>query len=168
MPPLHLFFLRHGIAEDRGIPGIPDSDRPLTDKGRKRLAKSLKTLARLKQPIEGILSSSLVRAYQTAEMARDILNIPAEIEIESQLAPGGTLAEFLKKLKDREETTLLLTGHEPDLSSWIADLLGCESGEPIVMKKGSVAHLSLDWHRGLPTAQLLFLLSPRLSRALSR
>lgn len=166
MAPSHLFFLRHGIALERGTLGIPDGDRPLTDKGRKRLTKVLKVFRRLKPPVNTIMSSPLVRAYQTAELAREILNIPGDILIDPSLKPGGSLKEFLQGLKNRQEDGVLLTGHEPDFSSWIEDLLGCENWGSIELKKGSLAHVTLDWSRDPLAAQLLFLLPPRLSRAL--
>src|SRR5690606_25248464 len=114
MPPTHLFLLRHGIAVDRGMPGIPDSDRPLTAKGRKRLRRVLKVLKRVTPSPSAVISSSLVRASQTAEMAREVLRIPNEIEIENSLKPGGSLGEFLRRIQKRTDTGLLLTGHEPD------------------------------------------------------
>lgn len=166
MPPAHLLFLRHGIALERGTPGVSDWDRPLTDKGRKRLTSVLEILKSLDLPIEAILSSPLVRAYQTAEMARDHLGLSHDPEIEETLKPGGSLKDFLKRLQARGEQRVLITGHEPDFSLWMEDLLGCENWGSIVMKKAGLAHFSLDWRGARLEARLHFLMPPRLARAL--
>lgn len=165
MPPSHLLFLRHGIALERGSPGVSDWDRPLTEKGRKRLNAVLEVLQSLDLPIEAILSSPLLRAYQTAEMARDHLSLPRDPEIDDNLKPGGSLQSFLKGIQARREEGILITGHEPDFSLWMERLLGGENSGSIVMKKGGLAHFSLDWHGAHLEAQLHFLMPPRLAWA---
>ena len=60
---MELYFLRHGIAVERGTPGYKDdSARPLTPKGRRQLKKISTALRRMELEFDLILSSPLVRA----------------------------------------------------------------------------------------------------------
>jgi phosphohistidine phosphatase len=64
---IELYFVRHGIAVER-IPGVPDSFRELTGKGRRRFRKTARAFAQLGRSLDLILTSPLVRAVQTAEI----------------------------------------------------------------------------------------------------
>lgn len=161
-----LYFLRHAIAVPRGTVGVADADRPLTEKGRNRMVRAVKGLRSLELSFDALLSSPLLRAFQTAEIVREQLPLNLEIEIEESLKPGGELLDFLKKLRHRPEQNILLTGHEPAMSSWIEDLLGCGKTGSIRMKKGGLCHLHLDFSSNPPEAEMLFLLPPRFARNL--
>lgn len=162
-----LYFLRHAIAVPRGTVGVNDADRPLTEKGRDRMVRAVKGLRSLGLCFDALLSSPLLRAFQTAEIIRDQLPLGKEIEIEESLRPDGDLADFLKKLRKRPEQNILLTGHEPAMSSWIEDLLECGKKGSIRMKKGGLCHLLLDFSSNPPEAEMLFLLPPRFARLLA-
>lgn len=161
-----LYFLRHAIAVPRGTEGVREEERPLTEAGREKIKKAAKGIRRLGVPIEAILSSPLTRAYQTAEIVAETLPTAPEIEIEAELSPDGDLQKFLKKIKKRPETSFLLTGHEPSLSSWIEDLLGCERTASILMRKGALCHLEVDLYETPPHARMIFLLQPKILRRL--
>ena len=161
-----LYFLRHAIAVPRGTVGIPEPDRPLTDKGRTRMVRAVKGFRSLNWEFDALLSSPLLRAFQTAELVRDYLSLNLEIEIEETLRPEGKLSDLLKKLRQRPEQNILLTGHEPAMSSWIEDLLGCGMTGSIRMKKGALCHLHLDLSSDPPETEMLFLLPPRFARNL--
>ncbi|MCB1214307.1 MAG: phosphohistidine phosphatase SixA [Deltaproteobacteria bacterium] len=160
-----LYFLRHGIAVQRGSPGIPDTERPLTDQGREKMKQAARALAKLRPPIQALISSPLTRAYQTAEIVQK--NQALEIEINPELSPGGSLENFLKTLKKRSENCLMLVGHEPDMSEWIKSLLEMGPSATLVLKKGGLACLSCYLEKPRPQAQLELLLSPKLLRKLA-
>ena len=63
-----LLLLRHGIAEPRS-PDLDDAQRTLTPEGRERSLRQFKRLAELELGCDLVLSSPLVRARQTAELA---------------------------------------------------------------------------------------------------
>ena len=66
---MNIYIIRHAIAVDEGMPEYEkDSERPLTDKGRKKMRQIAKGLRTLGVEIDLILSSPYVRARETAEI----------------------------------------------------------------------------------------------------
>jgi len=64
-----LLLVRHAAAVPRGMPGIPDDERPLTPKGRAKFSAAAKGLARIARRPDVLLTSPLPRARATAEIA---------------------------------------------------------------------------------------------------
>src|SRR5271170_5224137 len=70
-----VYLVRHGIAVDREDPDCPpDAERPLTKKGIEKARLVLKGLLELGAKPDVILSSPLVRALQTAEIAAKVMH----------------------------------------------------------------------------------------------
>ena len=63
-----LLLVRHGIAEERAE-AADDAQRSLTPEGRERTIAQLRSLVELDLNCDLVLSSPLVRARQTAELA---------------------------------------------------------------------------------------------------
>jgi phosphohistidine phosphatase len=96
--PYELYFIRHGLAEDRGDAWPDDTKRPLTDEGMSRMRKAARGLARIGVSIEVVLSSPLVRARQTAEIVASGLDPrPSLVNVDS-LAPDGSYAAVIADL----------------------------------------------------------------------
>ena len=154
-----LYFLRHGLAEVREEWSEDDALRPLTSKGKKNLVRSVKTISDLDLGIDLILTSPLVRAFQTAEIVADELGIEKRLVKDDRLEPGFNLellSEMLKEHTDADE--VLLVGHEPDFSQTVSALI---SGGIVVFKKGGLARVditSIDPLQG----ELAWLLPPKL------
>lgn len=131
------FFLRHGIAAEPDEWQGADFDRPLTDEGRKRMAREALTMAKLSLDLDIILTSPLVRAKQTAAIvakelkARDRLVEDARLGLDFGPSP---LADIFKE--HAKEKAIMLVGHEPSMSQTIAHLVG---GAKIDFKKGCLA-----------------------------
>lgn len=139
---MKLYFLRHGLAADRETWAGDDFDRPLTDEGKERMAREAATLAKLNLNPDLILTSPLVRAYQTAEIAAQHLNLTDKLATDERLSPGFGTNELAKILTAYPEAkALMLVGHEPDLSQVIGDLIG---GGRVICKKGSLACVELS------------------------
>ena len=66
---MRLIIVRHAIAVERGTPGIPDDERPLTPAGEKKFRQAARGLARIAPPPSRLLTSPLPRARRTAELA---------------------------------------------------------------------------------------------------
>jgi phosphohistidine phosphatase len=162
----HLYFLRHGIAVARGTPGIPDWERPLTPEGRKRLIQEVKGMKHLPLELDLIWSSPLPRAYQTAEIVQQTLPFNGPLEIREELSPGGDWEKLLELLQARRESRILLAGHEPDFSTALERLLGCSPQGNLLMKKGALACVLLEFFEKTPEAELQFLLPPKVLRRL--
>ncbi|HIK09986.1 MAG TPA: phosphohistidine phosphatase SixA [Oscillatoriaceae cyanobacterium M33_DOE_052] len=169
---MKLYFIRHGIAADKG--NYPqDEDRPLTDKGEKKTRQVAERLREIDATFDLILTSPLLRAHQTALILQEMGLTPA-VKISTSLAPGGDIHNWLSWLSQwRSEggTDLGLVGHQPDLGDWAQILIWGEVAsatpdgvrEPIVLKKAGILGLNLP-HSGDPVgnSELFWLTSPKL------
>jgi phosphohistidine phosphatase len=135
-----IWLLRHGDAED----GSPDSERPLTEKGREQSRAVGAALEALGVEIDACLTSPKVRAVETARLACEPLGV--EPQLEPKLAGGPFDAEALAAgLGD----DVLLVGHDPDFSMAVHSLTGAQ----VRMKKGGLA--------GIEKGELMVLMRPR-------
>ena len=165
--PYELYFVRHGLAEERGDAWPDDAKRPLTDEGVSRMRKAARGLARLGISVEVVLTSPLVRARQTAELlAAGLAPRPSLVNVDS-LAPDGSYAAVIADLeKHARKSRMALVGHEPMIGELAARLIG--SRHPIEFKKGAVCRIDLE---DLPPAgpgDLRWLLTPKILRALKK
>jgi phosphohistidine phosphatase len=142
-----IWLLRHGDAED----GSPDSERPLTEKGRKQSRAVGGALKALGVELDACLTSPKVRAADTARLTCEPLGV--EPELEPKLAGGPFDAEALAAGLGDE---VLLVGHDPDFSMAVHSLTGAQ----VRMKKGGLA--------GVEKGELMVLLRPRELRRLAR
>jgi len=161
---MNLYILRHGIA----VPALPvgaksDFHRPLTPKGRKKVAKIGAAMEGLGLSFSLILTSPCVRARQTAEIVAKAFEPHKELEILKELATGVGPAALLNKLASQHlfPEDLLLVGHEPQLSGFISLLTSGSSHLPIQLKKGGLCKLSLPSLKARQHATLEWLLTPR-------
>jgi phosphohistidine phosphatase len=161
-----LLLLRHGIAADAvADPALDplqvDGARPLTAAGRRRTAGVLQRLLTLELTCDQLFTSPLLRARQTAELAVQAGLAPALAQAEA-LAPGGDAAAWLQQCSAGQVLDgqrWALVGHEPDLSSLAAGLIGAPAGS-LQLKKAGV--ILLDWSAEQAAARLLLLLTPRV------
>lgn len=160
----HLYVLRHGIAVPHGTPGVPEDDRPLTDEGEAELRKVAKGLKRLKLGVERVVTSPLPRARRTAEIVAGKLGGDGMLEESDLLRPGGSPRDVRDWLGTRSEGTLMVVGHNPDLTELVALLIGLPVNHiPFELKKGGVAALQASADGGFG---LSWLATPRLLRKL--
>lgn len=137
-----LYIVRHGIAVERGTPGIPDDERPLTDKGERRMREVGDALAALDLPIDRIATSPLPRARRTAEILADRLKMAAGVEIAATLRAQSTARDIADWLALQPEAPLMIVGHNPALDELLSLLLlGDPTALPFEFKKGAVAAL---------------------------
>ena len=144
---MNLYIMRHGIAAAVTDSGTQDDERPLTHKGIKRMRRAARGIAQLKIPIDGILTSPVLRARQTAEIVANRLGLEAQLEAISGLAPESTVEQLLFSLtRFREREHLLLVGHEPLLSQTVGSLLVGGAGAPIeiALRKGSLCRVEIN------------------------
>jgi phosphohistidine phosphatase len=167
---MNLYFMRHGIALPADDPSAPDDrERPLTNKGIKRMGKAAKGVRRLEIPFDAVLTSPLVRARQTADIVASELGIEAQVEEISALAPESSVEHLISGLTryhDREH--LLLVGHEPLLSDALSHLLDVRqpSTVRIELKKGALCRVEIDALPAASPGKLHWLLAPKQLRAL--
>jgi phosphohistidine phosphatase len=154
-----LYFLRHGLAEERETWTGDDSLRPLTKKGEKDLARVADAMLRLKLGLNLILTSPYLRAYQTALIVAKTLDKTHVFVQDDRLAPGFGLVNLTEILKDHPGSdNILLVGHEPDFSQTVSDLIG---GGRLIFKKSGLARVDLYSETPL-RGELAWLLTPRM------
>jgi phosphohistidine phosphatase len=167
---MRLVFFRHGIATDRDDPkGPPDAERPLTDKGVRRARAAAEGLRVLDVEPTRILTSPLLRARQTAELAAAALGVArTQVQIVTGLAPDdapSAIFEVLARHADAE--SLLLVGHAPHLDRALRYALDRGDAPVTSLKKAGAACVELS-KPGKPGGQLVWLLGPRALRALAQ
>ena len=151
-----LYFLRHGMA---GSPRPKDDDaRELTPAGEEALRSAAPLWRRLNLRPEVVLSSPLPRALRTAELFCEAIGgMPVA---DDRLRPGAgwpALAQAMAAHPDARR--VMFVGHEPDLSSAVAELTGAAS---VRMRKGGLACIEFY---GIPEpdgGEIAWLLDPDL------
>ncbi len=167
---MDLYIVRHAIAVEEGTPGYEDdSQRPLTDEGRKKMKKIVKGLRQLDVKLDRIVTSSYVRARDTAEILASGFKMKKEIAFSDNLIPPGDFDKLIDEILEKHAVgCLALVGHEPMLSRFISFLMTGTPETAITLKKGGVCLLSADDFRGARRATLQWLLPPAIMVELSK
>ena len=167
---MNLYIVRHAIAVARGTPGYDDdSQRPLTDNGRKKMKKIVKGLRQIDIELEMILSSPYVRALDTAKILADEFKMKNQLSLSENLTPPGNFEGLVEEIHEKYNVkNLALVGHEPMLSSFISWLTTGNKDMKITLKKGGVSCLSADHLYQDHRAILEWLLTPALMVELSK
>ncbi len=161
---MNLFLLRHGqAAEGDGLDLADDAGRPLTAKGRRQLRETAAAWRAMELRFDLVFSSSLLRAWQTAEVVAKEMSLNRRPAEAAELRPGGGARELIERvavLKPPPENVLLI-GHEPDLSEMVSLLVTGRRGAGFALKKGGLAKLEIEKLRAGKCARLAWLLTPR-------
>jgi phosphohistidine phosphatase len=160
-------FLRHGPAFPAGTPGFSEEDRPLTPQGRRKTLRAARGIARLTLGIDGVITSPLARAHETARIVSEALGLGPS-SVSEKLLPETPPADLLDILSDLPAEALLLVGHEPSLSSAVGLLLGADERAPVEFKKAGLAVVRLRRLAPRPEGTLAMLLTPAVLRRLGR
>jgi phosphohistidine phosphatase len=161
---MNLYIVRHAIAEKPGTPGYEDdSQRPLTNQGRKKMRKIAKGLMELEKPIDLILTSPYLRATQTAEILAKTLDLGKEKVVQTdELSPTGYADRLIQEINEKHSDVenIALVGHEPYLSGLVSMLIAGDPDISLNLKKGGICCLSIDSLVYGRCANLNWLLSP--------
>ena len=152
-----IYFLRHGKAAPRSTWEGEDGLRPLTPEGEDLMRREAKGMRRLGLAPDAIVTSPLVRARQTAEIAAEDVGARDRLVEDSRLAHGFDARCLERIAAERPEAAeLMVVGHEPEFSATIAELIG---GGFVDMKKGGLARVDVGGP-GLEDGLLAWLLTP--------
>ena len=161
---MEVYLLRHGIAEKVGPDGT-DAKRALTPKGRRKLRRVLRLVRAAAVHPSIILTSPLLRAVQTAEVAAEIFAYPHELVQTTALLPTAAPQDVWQELCSRKkEQAPLLVGHEPSLSQIVGYLLGAPDLR-IELKKAGLVRIDLEKFGPAPSGILKWVLAPKLASA---
>ncbi|HKV27828.1 MAG TPA: histidine phosphatase family protein [Candidatus Acidoferrales bacterium] len=163
---VHLF--RHGIAIDRDDPDSPpEADRFLTPKGVSKTEAAARGLHALGIKPSLVLTSPLLRAVQTAEIACKALGYPVKkLRYTDALKPEAKPAELFKELSGIKVNELVCVGHAPNLDDVIAYAIGGRS--PFTsLKKAGLASLEVKTFSP-PQGSIVAIYSPKALRFLAK
>jgi len=147
-----LLVMRHGPAADHSVTGL-DDDRILTPAGRARVERMAEVLVVQGTVPAAIVTSPLARTSETAMLLLRVLRnhgheVP--LHVAKELAPGRLSPASAARLHERHEGILCFVGHEPCLSSFVAEAahvhlpLGFEKAM-IVALSGALPRMHLAW-----------------------
>jgi phosphohistidine phosphatase len=131
-----LWLLRHADAEPHGT--RPDAERRLTERGERQARMAGRALRRMGIEPEQVLTSPKERALRTATLALEEWGGERldRLRVDPSLAEGFDVPQALVALAQLQlDGRLLAIGHEPDLSSVVAQLTGAQ----IDLKKAGLA-----------------------------
>ena len=161
-----LYVVRHAEAVE-GSDTLQDEWRFLTENGRLAAKKTSSSIARIGPKPRLTITSPLTRAVQTAEIAAEKACRKNAVVASELLLPGGDINELVTHLKScRDAKRVMLVGHEPQLGSLVATLLGRDD-ETISLKKGACVTLKLDPDTDDKPAGFLWYLVPGKKRTTS-
>ncbi|HVA71805.1 MAG TPA: phosphoglycerate mutase family protein [Candidatus Limnocylindrales bacterium] len=142
---MKLYLLRHGIAIDRDDPGCPpEADRFLTPRGIAKTEAAARGLHMLGVKPSLVLTSPLLRAVQTAEIACNAFGYPVtKLRQTDALRSDSEPATLFEELSGVKAGEVLCVGHAPNLDEVIAFAIGSHS-LVTALKKAGFAALEID------------------------
>lgn len=152
---MKLYLVRHAEAIERSAM-MPDASRYLTSKGRLAFRKIARRVRRAGSSPDVIFTSPLLRAVQTAEILAERLKHQGDVFVAKELSPGFDLTALrflLARTGDPREVAFV--GHEPDLGTLAAMLLGVPGG--FRLRKGAVLAMETDGSARKGSAKLLWM-----------
>jgi phosphohistidine phosphatase len=165
---VNLYIMRHAEAVDEPESG-GDEARALTMRGRERTRDAAGGLRALGLRFDAILTSSLVRAAETADLvAGEYANNPPP-QVLPALSPGVSPREALSALAPfTRHGDVLVVGHEPQLSRLAALLLASNGAVAIRLRKGACVALDVPKAMEPGAAELRWMLTQRQLRKLRK
>ena len=169
---MQILLVRHAIAEDRetfALSGREDDDRPLTERGRKRMIKAARGIRRLCPSLDLLVSSPLTRAVETAAILADVYALrdmhPSRLAFDG-LSPGRGLDPVVEWVGGKASgSAVALVGHEPEMSLLLGRLSSGREQSWFRFKKGGACLLE-SAQEGRGRFQLQWALTPAQLRIL--
>jgi phosphohistidine phosphatase len=130
---MKLYFMRHGKAVDAAL-YEHDFERPLTDKGAKRVRRMSQWLARMGVNPTAIYASPRVRAQQTAVILAEALG--KTVITREEVNFDFSFAHLISMVQGFSlDAELVFVGHNPSMSEVVQQVTGAN----INMEVGAVA-----------------------------
>jgi len=159
---MNLYVLRHGKAEERSSKWKPDSKRPLTKEGEKKMEEVARGMKRLGLTFDLILTSPYERALRTAQILVEVYKVRKLFQTKNLVSEADPRA-IIDEINDNFSTLkeVVIVGHEPFLGGLISTLLTGDGALKINFKKAGLCKLGIGDLRFGKCAQLEWLMTPR-------
>ncbi len=140
-----LLLLRHGKSSWQDA-ALADHDRPLKKRGRNAAAQMGRLLVDQGLVPDHVLTSTAVRARDTAALVAEAMEFGGTIEEDSDLyhAEPQTFVAIVSQIPHRIDAVLVV-GHNPGLEDWLSRLTGSQDEFPTA----ALAHVVIpidDWN----------------------
>ena len=154
-----VYIVRHAEAVEESDT-LQDEWRYLTENGRSAAEEMCLSIAKIGRKPRLTITSPLTRAVQTAEIAAGKACRKNVVIASGLLLPGADISELITYLKGcGEAKRVMLVGHEPQLGSLVATLLGRKDAA-ISLIKGACVALELDPEKDDKSVAFLWYLVP--------
>lgn len=159
-----LYIVRHAKSS-WDFPALPDHDRPLLEKGKKRTKKIIDFLLKQQVKFDFVISSSALRARETALYITKALNVDQDLlKLDPTLyhADSEMIFDQFLDLNDAY-LSIMLVGHNPALTNFVNHWL-----KPPIdwLPTSSVVAIEFDAERWedirFATAEVKFVVFPKL------
>lgn len=162
---MKLLIVRHADAGDPDAwvkGGKPDSERPLSDKGRKQSTRAAKSLIELVPTVDMVASSPYKRALETADLVFSPSVARTKFKITDSLVPEAEPEAFARWLKEqRPREVVAAVGHEPNLGILATWLVAGLDQSRFRLKKGGACLISFSKPPGKKGGVLHWLVGPK-------
>lgn len=159
-----VYFVRHASAGQSKSDLLKDDKRPLDKDGIQQAHEIGRTLAALDVQVDGILTSPLKRATQTASLVANELGYENKLEFADALHTQATWPRFQELMRAHAaKDAIMVVGHNPSLSEFLSLLIsGGASKTAVELRKGAAAKVEITGKR---SATLSWCLTPKTLRA---
>lgn len=159
---MEVYLLRHGMAEN-AQPGASDGERRLTEEGARAVAAVAERARAAIVAPSLILSSTYVRAIETAEIAARVLGYTGPIARLATLQPTGSPFEAWDDIRAHQpDGPVLVAAHEPLLSGLAALIL---EAPMLRLQIGTASMVAVEVERlsANPNGLLKWMITPALA-----
>ena len=172
---MELFILRHGETSKR-LSRSGGLDRPLTYTGTADIKNIANSIKKLRIKIDLIVTSPISSCKQTGEIINDMFKKRISIIFCNDLKPEGEILDFYNIISKYKESSILIVGHEPYLSSMINDIISNNDtnrnynknhNNNIILKKAGLSRIKITSTVPKFKGELRWLLTPRILKKLS-
>lgn len=142
---MEILILRHGLAE-RPNDDFDDVARPISERGRRLLRRSLHRVERMGLLPDAILCSPWLRAVHSADLLAETCEVEPQSTPLLARAPGPELLELVAATGGER---VALVGHQPWLSELLL-LLTFGEGHEALVDRVRIKKSGFAWLRGDP------------------
>lgn len=162
---MKLIIGRHGEAESIAMTGL-DKDRRLTEKGRLDIAKMGGYILQTPLKVTQIYYSPYARTNETATIFSETLHFSGDPIPASELLPGNEYSDLFPKLsKLSNSDTVLIVGHNPDVSYLVSKLIRDVSiSRSFIFMPGTTIAINIA-KENFQNGQLLWMISPEFLKS---
>lgn len=162
---MKLIIARHGEAESSSATGL-DKDRRLTSKGRSDIEKMANFIFQSPLKVTQIFHSPYIRTNETANIFSEKVQFQGSPTPANELLPANDYTDLFPKLGQFSNSdTILIVGHNPDVSFFAARLIRDESiSRSFVFSPGTTIAINIAKENFL-LGQIIWAISPEFLKS---